>query len=456
MKKYFSRPKFWGRLLSFLLCVVMLVCTVAAMLVADIRIATNKENTATIIKQALFATHTVRLPGVPGNGQGAAVIHNQNRLSMVKLEESSEEASNAMVEMIYGMIMEQSGGQLDVSLEEVQEFVDESTFGDFVADMSASLISDLITGENTTVIDEETISALLEENAPLLEEYFDVVLDEEIIAQVTDTVVNSEYVVQIQEQGVSGFLSNNKELAAALGLSAEYFDDPSDSNSPNSSGNSGMDAVTNLNPNSTIADYLAAARAVTSTGALICCIAAVVVLIALLCLVNRKHIWYAIRGTGRTFIIAALPMSIPTLVYLTNITSWNETFSMIPEIGTMIGKVAGLILQMTAPVNLSVLIAGLVLAILGTVLKFVAKSKAKRKAAAEEAAAAEENAYAEEDILVAEEIPVEAESAEIEVSAEEAPAEEAVPAAEEEVLAPEEVPSEEIPAEEIKEEVPVE
>ncbi len=395
MDKYFSKPKFWQRLLSFLICVVMLVFTIAAMLVADIRIATNKENTSAIIKEALFATHTVRLPGATGKGHGVAAIRPQQKMAMIRLDEESGEVDGALIEAIFNMVVEGSGGQITITLEEASEFIEESTFDEFAADLGASLISDLITGENTTILDEETVTELLTENAPLLEEYFDLDMSETVIAEVTATVVESEYVVEIQEAGISSFIEHNEELRTALGLPPRNPspdpEAPGDNAPNNPNGSVSDDLPTGDASGSTtdvLSDYFATARAITSTTALICCIAGVVVCALLLCLLNRKHIWFAIRGVGRTFVIASLPMATLTLAYMNDAAGWSEAFGMIPEIGVIVGKVLGMILAMTAPINLSVCGAGVALALLGTILKIVAKASAKRRAAAEAATAA--------------------------------------------------------------------
>lgn len=397
MDKYYSRPKFWQRLLSFLICVVMLALTLAAMVIADVRLATNKENTAAIIKQALFASHTVRLPGASGNGSPAHTIRVQPKLHMVRLEEETNETEdNALIEAIFNMVIEGSNGQIQITLEEASEFIEESSFDEFAADLGASLISDLITGENTTVLDAESVTELLTENAPLLEEYFDLQMDETVIQEVTATVVESEYVVEIQEAGISSFIEHNEELRTALGLPSRN-PSPAPGDSAENSGDNAVsgDQTTGDTSDSTtdiLADYMATARKFTSTTALICCVAGIAVCIVLLCLLNRKHIWFAIRGTGRTFVIASFPMAILTINYLSDPAAWNAAFGLIPEIGGIIGKVVGLILQLTAPINLSVFGVGVFLALLGTVLKIVARTTAKRKAAEENAAPVGEEA----------------------------------------------------------------
>lgn len=380
MKKYFSRPGFGGRFGSFMLCVAMLMFLTATIILADIRIATDKDNLSAIIKQTLFTTQTVRIPSGSGHG-GAAVVRPRPMLDMPKLDETdtSSELSDAMVEMIYGMIMEQTGGEVDITLEEAKEFVEESSFDEFLSDTSAALVSDLITGENTIDLSEETISTLLTENAPLIEEHFGVTLDEQTITTITETVSQHEYVQQIRDKGVSKFVEENAGLMEDVGLGALM--------GGVTGGNPGGNGDTSTLPGSSsgmtgIVDLLNTARTITSVGAMIACGFMVAVFIGLLCLVNRKHIWYAIRGTGRTFVFSTFLISCVTLVMLFEPAVWSSFFSFEP----MIGRIAELILRYTAPVHLGIGGTGVVLAILGTVLKFVAKGKARRLYLAEQAA----------------------------------------------------------------------
>lgn len=426
MKKYFSRPGFGARFGSFMLCVAMLLCLTATVILADIRIATEKDNLSAIIKQALFTTQTVRLPSASGSGQAAVTVRPRQRLAMPRLDEAgtSSEVSDAMVEMIYNIVMEQTGGEVDLSLEEAKEFVEESTLDEFISDTSAALVSDLITGENTIDLSDETISGLLEENAPLFEQYFGVTMDQQTIAIVTAQVTENEYVQQIRDKGINKFVEENAIMMEEAGLGNLLGSSSGGTTvSPDGSGSSGGSV--------SIVDILNTARSFTSVTALAVCIAAVLVFIGLLCLANLKHIWYAIRGTGRTFIISTFLVSIVTLVMMGAPAVWSNVFSFSP----MIGNVAAMILKFTAPVHLGIMGAGLVLALLGTVLKFVAKGKARKRYLAEMAASVEAPAVeapaeaipvveaAEEPVLVME-IPAE-DGAVVEIPVEEVPAEEA-------------------------------
>jgi hypothetical protein len=402
MKKYFSRPGFWARFGSFMLCVLMLSCLMTTILLADIRIVTEKENMSAIIKQSLFSPQTISRPGLPGNGHGAVVARPQPRLAIPKLEEAAPAngLTDALVEMIYNMIAEQAGEEIDFTLEDAKAFVEESTLDDFISDTSAALVNDLLTGENTLDLSDETITELLTENAPLIEEHFNVVMDEQTIVAITETVTQNEVLQQIRDKGVTEFIKDNGQLMEDMGLGALTGGMGGGMNEavPSPDGMGGAANGSSFN----IMDILNTARSFTSLPMLIGCAVAVLVLIGLLCLANCKHIWYAIRGTGRTFVFSTLLVSIVTVVVMTAPAMWAQVFSFQP----MIGKVAGLVLEMTAPVHLGICGLGIALALVGTILKFVAKGKARRLYQAElaaQAAQAEPVIIEEEPVLVIEE-----------------------------------------------------
>jgi sulfate ABC transporter permease subunit len=91
---------------------------------------------------------------------------------------------------------------MNLTLETVQQFVDESTLKDFIAEKGASLITDYYTGENTTAITEEEIQEQLEMNKDLIKETFDYEITEEKIQEITTKVVENDYIAQIQEEGI--------------------------------------------------------------------------------------------------------------------------------------------------------------------------------------------------------------------------------------------------------------
>lgn len=448
MKKL-PRPGFGIRLLSSLLCIILFLSMLAGILIADIRIITTKENTSRIIRESLFISHTVRPAAArSGNSSGhGAALHLQPKLSGVKLaeEESSGIMTEAMVEFIYNSMTEQYG-ELPVTLEDVEAFIEESTLQDELSDLSASLINDFITGENTTVIDEEMITDLVMENADLIEDYFGVTVDEAAVSQMASSVVENEMVAQIQEDGIANVLMNSiAGTGSSSGTSGSQDDPESTGSQENDEQTDGGDESIPTYPTGDLEllaqlnQMLEDMRTALSAATMRICFSIAALCVILLCALNRNWIWYAMRKIGFTLIWSALPLLIPTVVVLTAPETWNEMFVSMEVVGTVIG----MILNMTAPVCIGVAAGGLALIIGAIVVKIIAKKRLNKPAATADAE-------------ISTDVPTPGTLTEApaqEAAVEETEAEEMVSAEETPAGAPE---TGEIPSEEPAQEVPVE
>lgn len=433
MKKL-PRPGFGIRLLSSLLCLIIFVSMLAGILIADIRIITTKENTSKIIRESLFISHTVRPAAArPGSGSGhGAIAHGNTRFAMPRLaeEDTAGVMTEALVEFVYESMTEQYG-ELPITLEEVEEFIDQSTLKDEISDLSASLINDLVTGENTTVIDEEMITGLVMDNADLIEEYFQVTVDEEAISQMAQELVQSDAVVQIQEEGISQVLLDSMTGGGHRDPSLnnpydETLGGDSGSDSGVGSGNENIGSG-NAAPNvAEIAQVLQDIRAAISSTAMIICFGIAAFCALLLFLLNRKWIWYPLRKLGVALIFAALPMLIPTIVVIAMVDVWTGLFISMAVVGTVIA----MMLTMTAPVCLGTAGFGALCILTSIIVKSVTKHRLKKAAAAEAAAEVAAVEAPAQEVLpepVAAEEPAEEAAPVEEASAEDAPAEEEVP-----------------------------
>lgn len=379
-----KKPTVAIRLVSSLLCIIMCLSLMAGILIADIRIATTKENTAKIIRETLFATQTVRPAGVSGTGTGAGFHRTPIRMARVKLEEESGVMTEALVDWLYDSLRAQFGDSLPVSQETVEAFIEESTLKDEIADLGASLINDFITGENTTTIDESTIRSLMEENAALIETYFGVTITEDTINTIAANITSNDYVGKLQEEGIGGLLLNS--VTGNGGASA-----PGDDVTSGDGDSSGTGAV---------AELLTTFRQATSISAIIACFGVAAVCMAALILLSLKFIWYALRQIGVTIIIASLPSVIPTFMAMLSADLWTSIFASM----SIVGNVLGMILKITAPLCISAFAVGVVLIVLSIILKRSAKKKAALATTAtdlsdaliEEEPAAEEPAAEEE------------------------------------------------------------
>lgn len=407
---------------SFLLCVILFVSILATILVADVRVLTQKDNLQKIISQTLFTSAVSRQPQIVGVGSGnpAAVRPGSAaKLSAptARLDDAAPDAGNtaAIVGWVYDALKEQYGDQIPFTQEEVQEFVDESTLSDFIAEKSASIISDIYTGENTTTLTQEEIIEQIQQNAELIEEHFGFEVTEEVIQQVSTVIEENEIIEQIQEEGVANVIMgvlNGKPQFTPDHMEGQG---PSDDGMGDSSNTIGMPSLDPSNPAAMIMELLNLFRSVTSTATLLTLVGICVALMGLICLLNMRQIWVGIIDCGVTALLSSLLFALTSGYALLMPDSWLQLLSAIP----MAGPVSLLVLQLTAPVAFGVFGLGIVLIVGGCIIRGVVRKK--RKAA--EAAAAEAAALPETpEEAPAEEPPVE------ETPVEEAPAEEDVPA----------------------------
>lgn len=374
-------------IISVLLCIALFATTLVTMLVADVRVATNKDNLTNLLKQTLSApTQQMQL----GPVTAAAGTDFQFDLS--------GNLSGQLVEYAYNVMQEESGGEMTIGLEDMQAFVEDSTIKDFLAEKAASIVSDIYTGESTTTITGAEIHQLINENTTVIKEHFEIEIPAEAVAEIATMIEEVPVIKQIQEQGV-----------AAVILSSGNPVSPDEEG-----GDPGIQAP-NLSQMDSPAAILEAVRFYTSTTALLLCIGACAVLIGLLFLCAWNKPYKAMIYAGVPVFLAGSLFLVPTLIAWLAPGTWLELFSFEP----MVGMVSRFILMLTGAVCGTVTFLGIALFVGGIVLGVYMRKWAKAKAAPE--------------ALPAEEVPAD------ETPVEEAPTEEA-PA--------EETPTEETPAEE--------
>lgn len=362
--KHASKPRGGIRILAVILCIVLTLSLAAGIIIADIRIATTKENAAKIIRETLFASHTLQaVSHISGNG-GYHTVRPQAKLAAATPDENSPGlVTQVMVEWLYDNLTEQYGSQITVTQEDILAFIDESTLKDDISDLAASLINDFITGENTTTLDEATLRALIQENAAVIEKYFGVVVTEDMVSSLLSTIADNNYITQLQQDGIGGLLLN-------IGSSGGNFSEDSyigEDGTPID----GSDA----NP---VSDILAKFRKATSIGAIVACFAVAALCAAGLVLLSLKYIWYALRRIGICLAAASLPSLIPTVSALIGGGLWSST----------VGAVVAMILKITAPVCISIFAVGAVLIVVSVVLQIAARKKAVLSEATEALSAA--------------------------------------------------------------------
>lgn len=404
MKRLSPGVRFLLGLITFLLCVALFVTTVAGILVSNVvQILSSQENLENLLRQVLFVDmqHPVSTRNAPLGNAPALRQLPVKTLAPADIRFSEQQTATSMVEWIYDALAEDFGDELQVDLETVKEFVERSTLDDFLVEKGAALLNDVYTGESTVTLGADEIKAKIEENADLIEEYFGVPVDMQVVTDVTNIIEENEYVERIEEEGIVNIILN-----------------PQGSSSGGADSN--LDGMENPDSIDTqqIQQTIDTARMVLSAQTILICVGAILLLLVLILVVNIKQIWVGLNKAGITLMLAALPFVALTIAV------WAIPVGLSTELGVpaMAEVVVREIININSVICFGVFAFGLVLLIAGIVTYCIVRSKRKKAA---QLAALEE--------AVIEEAPL----PEVVFPAEEAPAEEA---------------TEEIPAEETAEE----
>jgi len=250
-------------------------------------------------------------------------------------------------------------------MEDVRAFVEESTLKEEMAKLSASLISDLLSGENSTVLNAESIMAIVEENASLIQKHFGVEMTEDVTGVIRDAIENNVYLAEIRETGLAQTV-----LSAFLGEGAGLPD-----------GENVMQSVT-----AAMSDL----RACISGPILGICIGVSILCAALILLLCRKWLSHGLYRIGMPLFLAALPSALICGAFLLNADTLQET---LPQALAAVGTVSQAVITMTAPIPLGVFGGGVVLLAASLVVKFAGG----RKRQTDEATAAFSDALIEEE-----------------------------------------------------------
>lgn len=391
--------------LSVLLCVLLFVSTVVTIVVADFRVVTSKDGLKTIITQALFPTSApVRLP-VGGLAAGRPVVFlDEVNVGDQQIPEdmmngmgdmldglvggTGSESQSALIDAIHSLVSGAVGEDVEISKEQVENFVKNSTVSDFVTDKVAGVVSDLVAGESTTTLTKEEVVTLLEENAAVIEQEMGIAISTEDIQTIGNWVEESKVIETVQQEvavitgmapppssgnsgnngsgegdtGNAGNLGGSHQSGAIVGMAPDGKD-------VISAVTSGKD-VTTL----TVAEILAVVRTVTSVTALLCCIGVCAVLIGLLFLTHWGRPFAAIRSAGIPVMIAGIVIAIPGILAMA-----------VPSLFTgVVMVVIRQVLTLTGYVSIGVAVFGLVLIVVGAVLNSMMKKRAKAKLTAAE------------------------------------------------------------------------
>jgi hypothetical protein len=355
--------------LSVLLCFVLFATTLATILVADLTLLTSKGSIQKLIKDMIFpssAPTTITAVITPGR-------------TPVRFEESdlTSGAQDAIVDALYGMLQEQFQGELPISKEQVEALVNDSTLPDYISDKVSGIVSDVISGETTTVITPEEIETLLEENKTLIEDTLHVELTPDVVGAVTGWVEQNDITETIQQEvsNITGI-----EIAPPAAPEASLPGQSGAVSGPSSNISAGLDLMDSVSKGEVeefgLQQILVTVRFITAPAVLGACIAVCLLLTALLFLTNWGHPNAAMCCSGITYLVAGGLLLIPaSLAFLA-----PALFNAMGVVGNAIRQA----LTLTASVSGGVTLLGLALIIGGAVLGSSLKKHAAAAAAAEE------------------------------------------------------------------------
>ena len=348
-------------MLSFVLCILLFVSSLATILIADAGTLVSQNGMQTLIMQLLS----------PGTSGGDA--------------ENGAELTTAVVEWAYDSLVQEYGDKIPVEMEELKDLIENSTIKEFVAEKTASLVNDLYTGESNTTITEEDVSELLTENAEAIRACFpQVKLDTpEDIEKLTEKIMEHPLMKQIMEEGIS----------SVLGIDMEDLKDPDKIEDLQGSISSGklpqkhigsrhivagaaFLPVANIAANP-IAHALEIVRMVTSPTTLLLSIGICVALVVLLFLCAWNRPYNAMLESGITFLLTGTIFLVPTLIAWLMPGAWMTLFSFLPLVGTLTREV----LLLTGGICGGVAGLGLALIIGSCILRHFMKKKRAAKAA---------------------------------------------------------------------------
>ncbi|MBQ6997792.1 MAG: hypothetical protein IJO72_06750 [Oscillospiraceae bacterium] len=354
MKRLSPGVRFLLGLVTFILCVALFFATVAGILVANVvQIVSSQDNLENLLRQVLFvdmlrpaSTRNAPLGSAPALRKAPV-----RTLSPADIRLAEPSDATSIVEWVYDALSEDFGDELQVDLDTVKEFVERSTLDDYLVEKGAGLISDVFTGESTVTLGADEIKAKIEENADLIEEYFGIAVDMQVVEDVTTIIEDNEYVARLEEEGIVNVLMNPD-------------------------GNSYPDGEENPNnaDQQMLQQALDTGRQVLSVTTVIACAVSILLLIALILLTNMKQIWVGMNKIGITLMLAALPFVALTVAVWVIPAGWAGLFALPAITEIAVNALVGI----NYIICFGVFALGLALLIAGIVTYCVVRSRRKK------------------------------------------------------------------------------
>ena len=324
------------RLLSLLLCIALIGTVLTTAIVMDLRQLTSQENLEQLIDTLITAdTSPTSTPWALSNNAPAPAP-------------SSSSILDSLVEWVYEYLDENIEEDLNITLEQMQEFVDRSSAKDILAEKAAGYIEDFIMGTDNTDITPNEILDVIEDNRALVEEVF------------------GEYNVTVDvdaiKETMTDFLEKN-DLNETIRV--EVFEK--------------LEEEPIMGENLKVKDLLEQFRFLTSDTVLVMLIAANLFLILLLFFTNWLRLSATLGWAGTTVTMVGCMLAVPVILLQVMPNVIGDLFS--ASLGSaqadLISNTIGTLVSAIAPVHYTILGIGLAMLIASIVLKICRKRSAK-------------------------------------------------------------------------------
>lgn len=334
-KKPFFLIRFFLHLMSLLLYLALMVSLLATALLADVNILTSSGGIEAIMTHLVTTDGTTPSPTSPSTSPamgsaGVMLLSATDLPGDVQIPDDVTTDSGALADFIQDMAGQILGEDAAITPEQIQTFIQKSNIMEFVADKAASMVGNILSGKTDTapIITTEDILQLVDDNQQLIEDIFRVEITEEskqeMAGQIDTALADADINAMLQE-GITQALQTPVP------------------------GTDGM----------TVQEFLVYIQQLAQPKVIIFCVAACLLMMGLLGLLNYYNLPGGIRWIGSACTTAGALLATPLAIVQF---SPALVAGLMPETGETLQLISGAA-SVIAPVHYGLLAMGIVLMI---------------------------------------------------------------------------------------------
>lgn len=321
------------QVLSVLLCLCLCASLTATALILDFRLVTSEDTIHEIAGSLLAA---------PARSRHIPLTAAIGGLRLAEPADGNAQTQQKLVGWLYDTLKEQHGEELLVTREQMQSFLDQSTTKEYLTDKIASYMSDFINGTDTTTITTDELNWLIEETNAAIEAELGIKMDNAAREQVLSFAEEVNIGEVIRTEVIEGV----ENLTIPGGSPLFPGNTPAQPNGMNSAQGGSY----------TVGALMADVRILTSTTALIICIAISILLMAALFFTNRMRL-------SGTLCCVGIPMTVTGGLLALATAALKIVPSLLPD---SVGNAVAVLARTVAPAHYTMLGLGIA-AVIGAI-----------------------------------------------------------------------------------------